>query len=446
MYPITSRRWFFPVVLALFIVAEFLALRADWGADTQSDVRLSKLQVRSGYSLMLETHTTSRAEPILSYNATNQHNHRLMVDIQNARLSDESLRLLATIHPPNTPGRLIYAPDPAEAKSTQPPCRASFRIESPPETTARSRFVTIAPPKATDVLDRATTRLVHLSSHTPLTVRMSANSTNGIGGSGCRNLLSIGNWQQVIGKDLEVAFLVDPQSMIDVTLSSPSFESGKDEVESLEIEPLQPYKLTTHPLGFARVIQSRVYAGPPSLTLTDLRLGGDFFDVQLSGKAGIPLPEFLGWATWPLVALLDLPLLFMSINVFRLKKTIFLSYSWADRERVMPVYERLKKAKLDVWIDHEQLRSGVDWEENIRQEMLKARRILIFLSPSINDGGFLLTELGLARAIANDRAKHKTFIIPVRLEKCSVPPFFPSGTRLIFLSRTENAAFLRIWV
>jgi len=442
MYPLTSRRWFFPAILAVALIAEILTLRATWRTDTQSDPKLRKLQVRSGYELLLQSHASKTAQPILSYNATNEHNHRLTVTIPHARLSDESQRLLALINPPNSSGNLIFGPDPGELKTSGPTCLASLRVEFPAEDTAHLRSVAIAPPKAEDVLDRSNTRLVHLSSHWPLAVRVSANSDKGQAGPGCRNLLSIGSWQHVIGKDLELTFVVDPKSPLDLTLSSATFHSGKDEEESLEIEPLFPFKLSTRPGGLNREIQSRTYAGKPPLALTNLRLGGDFFNVELAGKAGIPVPEILGWSTWPILALLNIPLLILSIKVFRLKKTVFLSYSWADRDRVMPIYQRLKQAGLDVWIDHEQLRAGVDWEQKIRNEMLKSRRIVIFLSHSLNDGGFLLTELGLARAIATDRSKRGTFLVPVRLEPCAIPPilskwnaldlFEPDGERRLF--------------
>jgi hypothetical protein len=67
---------------------------------------------------------------------------------------------------------------------------------------------------------------------------------------------------------------------------------------------------------------------------------------------------------------------------------------------------------------------------------------VIFLSNALNDGGFFLAELGLARAIAKDRVKRGTFLIPVRLEPCSIPMilsqwnaidlFEPDGERRLF--------------
>jgi TIR domain-containing protein len=420
MYSITSRRWFFPTILVLLVLCEVFGWRATWRTDTQGDSKLHRLEVRSGYALLLENRAGKEAQPILSYNATPQHNHRLTLDIRSAHLSDESLRLLAMVNPPKTSGRLIFAPDPSETKTVGPSCLAGFRVEFPADAGMQARSVEIAPPQSEDVFDRTTTRMVHLSSHSPLAVRLSANAQDGATGPGCRNLLSIGSWQQVIGKDIELAFIADPAAPIDLTLSSPSFRSGKNEVESLEIEHLLPQRLSTRPLGLTRVIQSRDYAGVPPLTLTDLRLGGDFFDVELAGRAGIPIPELLGWTKWPILALLDLPLL--AFCIIPPRKTTFISYSRQDKDRVMPIYERLKQAGLDVWIDRDGIKPGADWEETIRRQMLKARRILIFVSRSLNDGGFILAELGLARAIAKHRAKASNFLIPVRLDDCQIPP------------------------
>jgi hypothetical protein len=422
MFPITSRRLFFPAVLALALLAEVLILRTTWRADTQADPKLRKLQVRSGYELVLESAASKSAQPILSYNSTHEHDHRLTISVAHARLSDESLRLLSIAHPATTSGQLIYGPDPSESKSNASTCLSSLRVDFPPATTRHARSVTIAPPKPEDVLNRANTRLIHLSSSFPLALHVSANSPDGKTGPGCRNLLSIGTWQQVIGKDLELGFIVDPLASVNLALSSKSFHSGKDELESLEIEPLLPYRLSTKPLGLSRVVQSRVFAGDPPLKLTDLRLGGDFFDVELTGRAGIPLPEFLGWTTWPMLLLIDVPLLVLAIKVFYLRKTVFISYSRSDLERVLPYCRRFKEAGLEVWIDREGLNIGDQWERKIRAVMLKSRHIVIFISHSVNDGGYLFAEIGLARVIATDRSKHDGFIIPVRLEAFPLPP------------------------
>jgi TIR domain-containing protein len=422
VYSITSRRWFFPAILSAAIIIEFLGLRATWRTDLQRDSKLSELQVRSGYELLFEERPSKDAQPILTYDANGRHNHRLTLTIQSARLSEQSRALLSMLNPPKSTGVLIYAPNPSEHEPAGAPCLMTFRLEFPQQAAATARSVEIIPPTRDDVFNRSATRLVHIKSPEPLSVRVSANSDSGADGPGCRNLLSIGRWQQVIGKDLEMDFLAEPGSSIDVTLSSPSFESGKNEIESLEIERLLPQRLATHPVGMERILQSREYAGPPPLTLTDLRLGQDFFNVELTGRAAVPVAETLGWTKWPIVAAINVPLLALAVFVFRLKKTTFLSYSWADEKKVFAICERMKQAGLDVWIDRERMRGGDDWEARIRGEMLKCRRVVVFLSHAMNDGGFFLAELGLARAIANDRFQRRNFVIPVRLEEVSIPP------------------------
>lgn len=443
MYSIASRRWFFPAVLLAAILIEFFCLRATWRTDIQGDSKLGKLQVRSGYELLFQEKASKDAQPVLSYDATAHHNHRLTLTMKSARLSEQTRALLSTLDPPKGSGLLIYAPNPSEHEPAGKPCLMTFRLEFPQDTAARARSVEIFPPTRDDVFDHSATRLVHIKSAEPLSVRVSANSDAGAEGPGCRNLLSIGHWQQVIGKDLEMGFMADPGSSIDVTLSSPSFESGKNEIESLELEPLLPQQLSTRPVGNERVIQSRQFAGPPPLTLRDLRLGEDFFNVELTGRAGVPLPERLGWTKWPIVLGIDVPLLAFAVFVFRLKKTIFLSYSWPDQKDVFAICERMKQAGLDVWIDRERVGIGDDWEKLIRREMLKCRRVVVFLSHAINDGGFFLTELALARAIANDRfGWRRNFVIPARLEEVSIPPilakwnavdlFEPDGEQRLF--------------
>ena len=168
--------------------------------ETQGDSKLRKLQVRSGYELLLEERASKSAQTILSYNATPRHNHRLTLDIRSARLSDETLGLLAMLNPPRTAGRLIYARDPSETTERRAflPHRLQGRVSGWHQMDRRS--VAIAPPTREDVLDSSTTRLVHVVSTSPLAIRLSANSPDGADGPGCHYLLSIGSWQQVNGQ------------------------------------------------------------------------------------------------------------------------------------------------------------------------------------------------------------------------------------------------------
>jgi TIR domain len=439
MYSLASRRWFFPTVLALVVLAELLVARANWPVDTHSDPNLRRMHVPTGNELVVQQPASEKVQPILTYNGTPRHNHRVTLDMHSARLSDETLRLLAAANPPKTAGRVIYGPDPNEKAKNGASCLNAFRLELPASATAEGRSVEIAPRAPGDYqFDPSVTRLVHVASPSPLAVRVSANSPDGSDGPGCRNLLSIGSWQQVIGKDLEMALVADARSPINVNLAVDADEPSDHKTESLRIEDLLPERLYIRPMSVDHVLQSRKRAGKPLLTVTDLRLGGDLLDVELSGKAAVPIPELLGWTKWPIVLLVDLPLLACAIAVFRLKKTIFISYSWRDRARVQPICDRLKQAGIPIWIDCEVLKPGDDWEEIIREQIRKCRHIVFFLSNSVNDGGFLLTELALARATAKDRFKRTSFVIPVRLEPCAIPSILSPWNALDLFERDNE--------
>ena len=51
-------------------------------------------------------------------------------------------------------------------------------------------------------------------------------------------------------------------------------------------------------------------------------------------------------------------------NVNR-KARVFLSYAHVDRDRVLPLYKKLKRAGLDPWLDEKDLYPGQPWRETV---------------------------------------------------------------------------------
>ncbi len=105
------------------------------------------------------------------------------------------------------------------------------------------------------------------------------------------------------------------------------------------------------------------------------------------------------------------------------KTRIFLSYAKEDTAKVREVYEGLKKRKLDVWFDEEDLKSGL-WKPNILKVIPKSRYFFICLSKSAlkkvgdDSPGFQDEELNRAWEIAQAQADENFTIVPVRLEDC----------------------------
>ncbi len=104
------------------------------------------------------------------------------------------------------------------------------------------------------------------------------------------------------------------------------------------------------------------------------------------------------------------------------RSRIFLCHSRVDKETVRDLYHRLRGDRLDPWFDEEDLQPGQDWEFEIKQVIGKSRFVLVCLSErSITSQGFIHKEIKFALDVADLQPEEKVFIIPIRLEHCSIP-------------------------
>jgi hypothetical protein len=104
------------------------------------------------------------------------------------------------------------------------------------------------------------------------------------------------------------------------------------------------------------------------------------------------------------------------------KANIFMIHAHSDRETVHDLYQRLVKDGLNAWLDAERLQPGQDWQNEIRNALLKCDVVLVCLSSGFDkQQGYRHEELKLALEKANFLPDDEVFIIPVRLEKCDMP-------------------------
>ena len=76
---------------------------------------------------------------------------------------------------------------------------------------------------------------------------------------------------------------------------------------------------------------------------------------------------------------------------------IFLSYASQDRDRVLPFYDHLKSAGLNVWMDKHDLKGGQNWDLEIKKALQRATIIAAFLSEqSVNKRGYVQREIKIA--------------------------------------------------
>jgi hypothetical protein len=110
------------------------------------------------------------------------------------------------------------------------------------------------------------------------------------------------------------------------------------------------------------------------------------------------------------------------MNKIKHNLQIFLCHAHSDRETVRALYCRLAENNIHAWLDSEELQPGQNWKYEIRKAILKSDVILVCLSHKFNEQeGYRHEELKLALEKARLLDDGEIFIVPVRLEKCTMP-------------------------
>ena len=74
------------------------------------------------------------------------------------------------------------------------------------------------------------------------------------------------------------------------------------------------------------------------------------------------------------------------------------------------------------WFDEEGLLPGQEWRREIKRQIPKSDLILICLSNnSVSKTGFVQNEMKLAVEAAQSRPEGSIYIIPARLDDCTIP-------------------------
>ena len=137
------------------------------------------------------------------------------------------------------------------------------------------------------------------------------------------------------------------------------------------------------------------------------------------------------------------------------KLKVFLCHASDDKPAVRQLYQKLKKAGFDPWLDEEKLLPGQDWNQEIRKAVKASDIIIVFFSQkSINKSGFVQKEIKYALDIADEQPEGKIFLIPLRLEECEIPErvqrwqwvdgFTDSGQRKLIKVLRNHANALKV--
>jgi formylglycine-generating enzyme required for sulfatase activity len=101
---------------------------------------------------------------------------------------------------------------------------------------------------------------------------------------------------------------------------------------------------------------------------------------------------------------------------------VFLCHAKEDKSAVRQLYIFLRKNGIDAWLDEEKLLAGQDWKLEIPKAIYSSDAIIVCLSKnSITKEGYVQKEIKSALDVADEKPDGTIFIIPARLEECTVP-------------------------
>jgi TIR domain-containing protein len=101
---------------------------------------------------------------------------------------------------------------------------------------------------------------------------------------------------------------------------------------------------------------------------------------------------------------------------------VFLCHSSTDKPQVRRLYDRLRADGIAPWLDEVDLLPGQDWHIEITRAVKSADVVIVCLSKgAITKEGYVQREIKLALDVAEEKPEATIFIIPLKLEECSIP-------------------------
>ncbi len=101
------------------------------------------------------------------------------------------------------------------------------------------------------------------------------------------------------------------------------------------------------------------------------------------------------------------------------KSVVFISYAKEDIAQARKLFNHLKSAGLEPWLDDESLRPGQKWKLEINKAIRNCRYFIALLSSnSVNKRGFVNREIARALEHLDEFPDSEIFVIPVRIDEC----------------------------
>lgn len=103
-------------------------------------------------------------------------------------------------------------------------------------------------------------------------------------------------------------------------------------------------------------------------------------------------------------------------------RTVFICHAKEDADRAAAIYETLTDRGHRPWMDKHDLLPGQDWDREIRRAIRKSDFFLACISKtSVSKRGYVQKEVRFALDVLGEIPPGQIFLIPIRLESCSIP-------------------------
>lgn len=105
------------------------------------------------------------------------------------------------------------------------------------------------------------------------------------------------------------------------------------------------------------------------------------------------------------------------------KLRVFVCHANEDHLIVDELVKKLRRVyDADYWVDNKKIKPGQDWEKEILDALDLSDAVIVCLScNSVNKEGYVQKELRLVLDLESKKPKGTIFLIPVRLNPCTVP-------------------------
>ncbi len=101
---------------------------------------------------------------------------------------------------------------------------------------------------------------------------------------------------------------------------------------------------------------------------------------------------------------------------------VFVCHASEDKDLVRNLCGKLREDGFEPWLDEERLLPGQDWELELSAAVRSSEAVIVCLSTaSVGKVGYVQKELRLVLDAAEYQPEGRIFVVPVRLDACSLP-------------------------